>query len=180
MANILNRLSFTSRFLTSGKVLFSILAVLALGVVVNAQTVVRTNGGTETGTGTDVSDVQLTYGSADQDVISVDGTSETVLAPFATEVNAPNGGYNVSVFTVQSATGEKQYIGAPASASSHNYVLSGSSSYNLTFNNVEFQNDEKTFSDCLSGAAVRMLHHGRGGDSNLAGIGRTGPCAGHL
>ena len=122
MANIQNRSFIPSRLLTSGKVLFSILAVLALGVYVNAQTVVRTNGGTETATGTDVSVVQKADGYASGDVMSVSGTSATNLAPFSTSVRVESSSnYTVTDFTVQSATGDKQYIGALPN--SRNYVL---------------------------------------------------------
>ena len=140
MAHIQNRSSFPSRILTSGKVLFSILAVLTLGVVVNAQTVVRTNGGTETATGTDVSTVQKADGYASGDVISVSGTSATSIAPFSASVRV-EGSYTVDNFTVQSATSDKQYIGALPN--SRNYVLKlGNKNYNLTFKNVEFQNND--------------------------------------
>ena len=142
MANIRNCSFFHSRILTRGRILFSILAVLAFGVVVNAQTVVRTNGGTETATGTDVSTVQKADGWASGDVISVSGTSATSIAPFSSSVRVESSSnYTVTDFTVQSATGDKQYIGALPN--SRNYVLKlGNKNYNLTFKNVEFQNND--------------------------------------
>ncbi|MBQ6614821.1 MAG: PEP-CTERM sorting domain-containing protein [Thermoguttaceae bacterium] len=126
--------------LTRSRILFSVLAVLAFGVVVNAQTVVRSNGGTETATGTDVSVVQKAAGYAVGDVMSVSGTSATNIAPFSASVRV-EGSYTVDNFTVQSATADKQYIGALAN--SRNYVLKlGNKNYNLTFKNVEFQNND--------------------------------------
>ena len=126
--------------ITRSRILFSVLAVLALGVVVNAQTVVRTNGGTETASGTDVSVVQKADGYASGDVISVSGTSESSIAPFSASVRV-EGSYTVDNFTVQSGTIDKQYIGALADG--RNYVLKlGNKNYNLTFKNVEFQNND--------------------------------------
>ncbi|MBR0239062.1 MAG: autotransporter-associated beta strand repeat-containing protein [Thermoguttaceae bacterium] len=126
--------------LTRSRILFSVLAVLAFGVVVTAQTVVRTNGGTQTATGTDVSTVQQADGYASGDVISVSGTSATSIAPFSASVRV-EGSYTVDNFTVQSATSDKQYIGALPN--SRNYVLKLSNkNYNLTFKNVEFQNND--------------------------------------
>ena len=120
MAHIRNCSFIPSRILTRGRILFSVLAILAFGVFVNAQTVVRTNGGTETATGTDVSVVQKADGYASGDVISVSGTSETSIAPFSASVRV-EGAYTVDNFTVQSGTSDKQYIGALAN--SRNYVL---------------------------------------------------------
>ncbi|MBR5711348.1 MAG: PEP-CTERM sorting domain-containing protein [Thermoguttaceae bacterium] len=123
--------------LTFSRILLSALAVVALGVVVSAQTVVRTNGGTQTATGTDVSVVQKADNFANGDVISVSGTSETSIAPFTASVRL-EGSYTVDTFTVQSGTSEKQYIGGLAS--NRNYVLKYYKDYDLTFKNVEFQN----------------------------------------
>ena len=104
----------------------------------SAQTVIRTNGGTETATGTDVSTVQKAAGYANRDVITVSGTSATSLAPFTASVRV-EGAYTVDNFTVQSGTSEKQYIGGLANG--RNYVLKlGNKNYDLTFKNVEFQN----------------------------------------
>ncbi len=133
--------------LTRSKVLFSVLAVLSLGVAVNAQTVVRTNGGTETATGTDVSVVQTAAGYAAGDVMSVSGTSATNIAPFANSVRL-EGDYKVIDFTVQSATaGTKQYIGAVSG--NRSYVLKlTNTNYNFTFKDVEFkynQNPQDSF-----------------------------------
>ena len=140
MANIRDCSFLPHRILTRGRILFSVLAVLALGVVANAQTVVRTNGGTETATGTDVSTVQKADGYASGDVISVSGTSATSIAPFSASVRV-EGSYTVDNFTVQSGTADKQYIGALPN--SRNYVLKlGNKNYNLTFKNVEFQNND--------------------------------------
>ncbi|MBR0192073.1 MAG: PEP-CTERM sorting domain-containing protein [Thermoguttaceae bacterium] len=108
--------------------------------LVNAQTVIRTNGGTETATGTDVSTVQKADGYASGDVITISGTSATSLAPFTASVRV-EGAYTVDNFTVQSGTSDKQYIGGLAN--SRNYVLKlGNRNYNLTFKNVEFQNTD--------------------------------------
>ena len=125
--------------LTFGRILFSVLAVLALGVYVNAQTVVRTNGGADTASGTDVSLVQKAAGYASGDVISVSGTSASNIAPFTSSVRL-EGDYKVIDFTVQSATaGTKQYIGGLSN--SRSYVLKlTNTNYNLTFKDVEFQN----------------------------------------
>ena len=140
MAHIRKCSFIPSRILTCGRILFSVLAVFTIGVYVNAQTVVRTNGGTETATGTDVSVVQKADGYASGDVISVSGTSETSIAPFSASVRV-EGSYTVDNFTVQSGTSDKQYIGALAN--SRNYVLKlGNKNYNLTFKNVEFQNND--------------------------------------
>ncbi|MBR6436135.1 MAG: hypothetical protein IKS45_06480, partial [Thermoguttaceae bacterium] len=130
------------------RALFSVLAVLSLGVVVNAQTVVRTNGGTETATGTDVSLVQKAADFASGDVINVSGTSPTNIAPFTSSVRVESSSnYTVDNFTVQSATGDKQYIGALSNA--RNYVLKlTDTNYNLTFKDVEFyynKNAQNTF-----------------------------------
>ena len=118
--------------LTFGRILFSVLAVLALGVYVNAQTVVRTNGGADTASGTDVSLVQKAAGYASGDVISVSGTSASSIAPFTSSVRL-EGDYKVIDFTVQSATaGTKQYIGGLSN--SRSYVLKlTNTNYNLTF-----------------------------------------------
>ena len=135
---------------TFSRILFSALAIVALGVVVNAQEtptieVVRTNGTATPVTGTDVSTVQTTAGYASGDVISVSGTSETSLAPFSTEVRADgtsSNPYNVYDFTVQSGTSDIQYISAPP-AGKRNYIfLVGNKEYNLTFKNVDFQNND--------------------------------------
>ena len=130
--------------LTLSRILFSALAIVALGVVVNAQTVVRTNGETQTATGTDVSTVQTADNYASGDVITVSGTSETSIAPFTSEVRVEGSAtnpYNVIDFTVQSATGDKQYIGGLSN--NRNYTLKLSNKkYNLTFKNVEFQNND--------------------------------------
>ncbi len=133
--------------LTRSRILFSVLAVLSLGVVVNAQTVVRTNGGTETATGTDVSVVQTAAGYGVGDVMSVSGTSATNIAPFANSVRL-EGNYKVIDFTVQSATaGTKQYIGAVSG--NRSYVLKlTNTNYNFTFKDVEFkynQNPQDSF-----------------------------------
>ena len=133
--------------LTRGRIFFSVLAVLSLGVVVNAQTVVRTNGGTETATGTDVSVVQKAAGYAVGDVMSVSGTSATNIAPFSSSVRL-EGDYKVIDFTVQSATaGTKQYIGAVSG--NRSYVLKlTNTNYNFTFKDVEFkynQNPQDSF-----------------------------------
>lgn len=148
--------------LTFIRILFSALAVVALGVVVNAQTVIRTNNGTQTATGTDVSTVQKATGWASGDVISVSGTSASNIAPFTTSVRVEGTAYTVTNFTVQSGTSDKQYIGAVSG--NRNYVLKlTNKNYDLTFKNVEFkynQDPQETFGIFLtmnvSGSTVKL------------------------
>ncbi|MCR5164028.1 MAG: hypothetical protein K6C40_08440, partial [Thermoguttaceae bacterium] len=120
--------------------LFSVLTVFIFTVFASAEAVVvRTNGGTETATGTDVSTVQKAAGWASGDVITISGTSSTNLAPFSASVRVEGAAYTVDTFTVQSGTSGKQYIGGLADG--RNYVLKlGNKNYNLTFKDVEFQN----------------------------------------
>ncbi|MCR5162731.1 MAG: hypothetical protein K6C40_01810, partial [Thermoguttaceae bacterium] len=138
-STVSNSRILSSSVLTRGG-LFSVLTVFIFTVFASAQSIVRTNGGTETATGTDVSTVQKADGYASGDVLTVSGTSATNIAPFTTSVRV-EGSYTVDTFTIQSGTSDKQYIGGLANA--RNYVLKlGNRNYNLTFKNVEFQNTD--------------------------------------
>ena len=125
MANPRNRVSSLPCILTSGRVLFSILTVLVLTVFVNAQTVVRTNGGTETGSGSDVATVQTADGAAEGDVLTISGTSthNSLVAP-------------VRTFTVQSANSTAQTINAGTAGC---YNLAESGAYTITLSNLNYQ-----------------------------------------
>ena len=125
MANPRNRLFSPLCILTSGRVLYSFLAVFAFAVFVNAQDTVSRTNASGTVTGTDVATVQTADGAAEGDVLTISGTSthNSLVAP-------------VRTFTIQSSSNTAQTINAGTAGC---YNLAESGAYTITLSNLNYQ-----------------------------------------